>query len=109
MEISVTINGVSQMVAVSKLEALPNGTFAEYYNEDGTIDTVTEDRVKADKELQDSINTAKQYLTDTDWIIVKLQEVQLLGSDISEMLTKYSAELTKREECRTLINELGGN
>jgi len=35
--------------------------------------------------------------------------VSTTGTDISEMLTMYSAELTKREECRTLINELGGN
>lgn len=68
----------------------------------------TEEEI-AQQELNKQIQEAKQYLTDTDWIVVKLQEAQLLGSDISEMLTKYSTELTKREECRALINELGGN
>lgn len=61
----------------------------------------------AQQEADKLVREAKQYLTDTDWIVVKLQEAQLLGTGITEMLTKYSTELTKREECRTLINELG--
>lgn len=63
------------------------------------------DRLANEQKVQE----AKSYLASTDWIVVKLQETQLLSSDISEMLTKYSTELAKREECRALINELGGN
>lgn len=63
------------------------------------------DRLANEQKIQE----AKNYLVSTDWIVVKLQEAKLLETDITEMLTKYSTELTKREEARALINELGGN
>ena len=53
-----------------------------------------------------SIQEAKQYLVNTDWIIVKINEAQLLGQDIQPLLTKYSVELSEREAKRTIINSL---
>lgn len=40
--IDIKINGILTSVDVSKLEKLPDGLFANNYNEDGTIDVETE-------------------------------------------------------------------
>lgn len=115
MEISVTINGVSQMVAVSKLEALPDGTFAEHYNEDGTIDTITESKLKQEQSVNAQIQKAKAYLADTGWIWEKYNRNVLVLKDMTteEFNLKYSDIINKQEEYRALINELevqlGGN
>ena len=47
---------------------------------------------------------ALSYLQQTDWIVAKVGEAQMLGKDIAPMLDKYKAELAKREESRTIIN-----
>ena len=55
--------------------------------------------------LENELITAKaqSYLDSTDWIVVKINEAQVLGQDIQPMLDKYATELTKREECRGLL------
>ena len=57
---------------------------------------------------QGKIRDAKRYLEDTDWIVTKIAEAQVLGGDITDLLTKYSTELAQREVSRTTINELQG-
>lgn len=51
-KIEVKINGVETLVDVNKLEKTEDGLFAEYYNEDGTIDTITESQIKQEQEEQ---------------------------------------------------------
>lgn len=63
------------------------------------------DRLANEQKVQEAI----WYLKSTDWIITKLNEYKLLGIDIAPLLEKYSIELIKREECRQIQNELGGN
>lgn len=46
---------------------------------------------------------AENYLSETDWIIAKISESQLQGEDITALLEKYSAEITKRAECRAIL------
>ena len=83
--------------------------------------TVDENGVYSPSELNDAIklqitkeanNTqlaeAKQYLSDTDWVVVKINEVAITGGDIQPLLTKYSVELGEREAKRTIINSLEG-
>lgn len=48
----------------------------------------------------------KQYLQDTDYIIIKLYEKAIQGGNIIELLKEYKEILLKREEARKLINEL---
>jgi len=82
-------------------KALPNEDLFNYKY----VEVVFSLKDKTDYEL---IAEAKQYLLDTDWIIVKINETQLLGQDIQPLLTKYSAELAEREAKRNLINSLEG-
>lgn len=49
----------------------------------------------------------KQYLTDTDYVIIKLQEAQLEDEEEYETLkVQYADILTKRKETRVKIREL---
>lgn len=57
-------------------------------------------------EVEQKVYEAKTYLASTDWIVTKIGEVQIKGEDTTELLSKYSTELIKRDECRTLINSL---
>lgn len=52
-KIEVKINGVNTLVDVDKLEKLDNGLFANNYNEDGSIDLVTESEDLEAKRVQD--------------------------------------------------------
>jgi len=74
--------------------------------ENGTWYISPENQVLLDNE--DRIVAATLYLKQTDWIIVKINEAQLLGQDTQPLLTKYSAELAERETKREIINSLEG-
>lgn len=58
-------------------------------------------------ELRNRICDLKQYLTDTDYIISKLNEAKLLDeSEFEELKSQYSSQLEKRKETRAQINLL---
>lgn len=46
------------------------------------------------------IRDAKQYLKDTDYIIIKIQEYKMLDKNIDN---DYSEVLKRREECREIL------
>ena len=48
----------------------------------------------------------KEYLNETDYIIIKMYETVVQGGSIIEMLKEYKEVLTKRKEARKQINEL---
>ena len=52
------------------------------------------------------INEYKEYLRETDYIVIKMYETVAQGGSIIEMLKEYKEVLSKRKEARTLINEL---
>ena len=52
------------------------------------------------------VQEAKTYLTSTDWVVVKINEVAVTGGDVTPLLTQYATELAEREAKRTLLNEL---
>jgi hypothetical protein len=58
---------------------------------------------------QRKVGEAKRYLEETDWIVTKIAESQVLGADIAELLAKYSVELDQREASRALINNIEEN
>ena len=45
---------------------------------------------------------AQAYLDETDWIVVKINEYQVRGKAIDELLEKYAEQLDKREAARLL-------
>ena len=48
----------------------------------------------------------KQFLLETDYIIIKMYEAQIEGEDIAPIKEKYKEILMQREEARKKINEL---
>ena len=70
---------------------------------------------KTKEDLQNQIQEAKAYLTDTGWIWEKYNRNVLVLKDMTneEFNLKYSGVISKQEEYRALINELevqlGGN
>lgn len=52
------------------------------------------------------IQELKQYLQDTDYVVIKMYETAMQGDSISDMLEEYKEVLFKREEARARINEL---
>lgn len=54
-------------------------------------------------ERQTSIRNAKQYLLDTDYVIIKMQEYTLQNKEVDN---DYAEILAKREEARNVLREL---
>ena len=61
------------------------------------------DQYKKDTAIAES----KEYLSSTDWVVVKISEVSATG-DASALISKYSDILAKRAEARDTINANGG-
>ena len=56
------------------------------------------------------IDSLKQYLTETDYVITKLNEAKIEDEELFNSLkAEYSDILAKRKEARAKINELQGN
>lgn len=55
---------------------------------------------------EQKITEAKQYLADTDWIVVKINEAALINENTAQLLTKYADILSERENKRLTINQL---
>ena len=52
------------------------------------------------------IQELKQFLSDTDYVVIKLYEKTLLGGSITSMMQEYASVLKEREIARKKINEL---
>lgn len=90
--------------------ACPYGLF--WAVKDGTLKLVDDVETQATKEyktmaLNKEITELQQYLTDTDYIITKLNEAKLEDdAEFDKLKAQYSEQLIKRKEARSKINEL---
>ena len=79
---------------------------------DGKIIEVADKEVQASEEYKNlqkeiEITNLKNYLSETDYIITKLNEAKIEDDALFEELkTKYADEFQKRKEARERINEL---
>ena len=59
---------------------------------------------------EQEIDELKKYLSDTDYVITKLNEAKIEDENLFNSLkTEYADILTKRKEARVRINELENN
>ena len=59
---------------------------------------------------ENEIDSLKQYLTETDYVITKLNEAKIEDEELfNQLKIEYSDILMKRKEARTRINELETN
>ena len=93
-----------------KLSSLSYGYKKVYLN--GEIQEVLDEKVINTIEYKNiqkewEIKKLKRYLSDTDYIITKLNETKIEDENLFNSLkTEYSDILTKRKEARARINEL---
>lgn len=79
---------------------------------DGALKLVDDVETQATEEYKtmvrnNEITELQQYLTDTDYIITKLNEARLEDdAEFETMKAQYSEQLIKRKEARSKINEL---
>ena len=79
---------------------------------DGALKLVDDVEAQATEEYKtmvrnNEITELQQYLTDTDYIIIKLNEAKLEDdAEFETMKAQYSEQLTKRKKARSKINEL---
>lgn len=70
------------------------------------LEVINSDEYKNILKEQETI-LLKQYLSDTDYVITKLNEAKIEDEELFNSLkTKYSDILAKRKEARARINEL---
>lgn len=93
-----------------KLSSLSYGYKKVYLN--GEIQEVLDEKVINTIEYKNiqkewEIKKLKRYLSDTDYVITKLNEAKIEDENLFNSLkTEYSDILTKRKEARIRINEL---
>ena len=93
-----------------KLSSLSYGYKKVYLN--GEIQEVLDEKVINTIEYKNiqkewEIKKLKRYLSDTDYVITKLNEAKIEDEELFNSLkTEYSDILTKRKEARARINEL---
>ena len=93
-----------------KLSSLSYGYKKVYLN--GEIQEVLDENVINTIEYKNiqkewKIKKLKRYLSDTDYVITKLNEAKIEDEELFNSLkTEYSDILTKRKEARVRINEL---
>ena len=93
-----------------KLSSLSYGYKKVYLN--GEIQEVLDEKVINTIEYKNiqkewEIKKLKRYLTDTDYIITKLNEAKIEDEELFNSLKiEYNEVLTKRKEARKRINEL---
>ena len=96
-----------------KLSSLSYGYKKIYLN--GEIQEVLDEKVINTIEYKNiqkewEIKKLKRYLSDTDYVITKLNEAKIEDENLFNSLkTEYSDILTKRKEARVRINELENN
>lgn len=52
------------------------------------------------------IEELKSYLRNTDYVVIKMMELQIDGKDATELKTLYADIIEKRNQAREEINEL---
>ena len=89
-------------VAYGKFWAIKNGELCIVDD----LEVINSDEYKNMLKEQE-IDSLKQYLSDTDYVITKLNEAKIEDEELFNSLkADYSDILVKRKEARTRINEL---
>jgi hypothetical protein len=67
-----------------------------------TAEDLANEAIKAKQEKD--IAEAKQYLSESDWIVTKIAEADIEGLDTTALKAKYIDELSHRKLMREVIN-----
>ena len=69
---------------------------------------ITSSSVYKIEQYNNEISDLKEYLTNTDFIVSKINEASVIDDEeeVANLKTKYADDLAKRKEARARINEL---
>lgn len=89
------------------LQAVSLGWSKKYSNGE-VLDIITDPKIVKKQDNESEIINSQRYLSTTDYVITKLQEISLNGDldELSQAKAQYSDVLAKRKEARTRIAEL---
>jgi len=96
-----------------KLVEVPDASFLDlkkwYTEEKGIHEPILSDAQILENKNISSYNEALRYLKDTDYVITKINESIILNDDAlkEELMTKYKDIISKRNECRIILRQLG--
>lgn len=78
------------------------------YDEMSDEEKVAYDEEKRVRELEREKSELQSFLNNTDYVLAKISEAQLTGSDeeVASVKEEYAETLQKRKEARTRINEI---
>jgi hypothetical protein len=102
LSISTTIDGIQMSVPLDPANRHYQ-LIQEWIAEGNTIAPQFTDEELAEQKAEQAKAEAQQYLNETDWIVVKIAEIQLEGGDVEALKTKYATELAERKIMRELI------
>ena len=105
-DVTVNFNPIDFIKDSSRLYITPDKKVSTYSNEE--IKDAS-DALKTQESKATQVAEATKYLYDTDWVIVKITEMQLEGVDTASLMEKYKEELINRTYYRNLINQLEGD
>lgn len=91
----------------TKLSCHP--TYSYFVYQDGSIVEKIREDEKSKVDKADQIASCKNYLSSTDYVISKLNELKLEDDgEFEKAKEEYKEVLTKRKEARSRINKLDG-
>lgn len=94
-------NGYYRVIKSSEKEQI-------LYNEMTEEEKAEYDKQKRIKAINSEILSYKAYLSETDYIVTKINEVMAIGTEeeVQAVKEQYAEQLAKRKEAREKINEL---
>lgn len=100
-------NGGRTLEEIEETPSVPKQEAYDEYEDIMVYIPYTEQEIKAQEKIK-KVAECKQYLADTDYIVLKIGEYLADGNaeEVAAIKTKYAEQLTKRKEARDKINEL---
>ena len=79
---------------------------SEDYLKKYNMETLDEVKEMFGDTIETEINYYKTFLTQSDYVVIKIVEYFINGKTIEELQKKYSDLISIRQKCRDKINEL---
>ena len=100
-------NGGRTLEEIEETPSVPKQEAYDEYEDIMVYIPYTEQEIKAQEKTK-KVAECKQYLADTDYIVLKMGEYLADGNteEVTAIKTKYAEQLAKRKEARDKINEL---
>ena len=94
--------GIYDNICSRRIEMIISDDYLKKYN----METLDEVKEMFGDTIETEINYYKTFLTQSDYVVIKIVEYFINGKTIEELRNKYSDLISIRQKCRDKINEL---